>query len=273
MKINDIKNPSPEEILDLFREFLILCKEMLGLKKLPEIKWLIGRDFHQQHHSFGSFANSSEVITVEIANRHILDVMRTLAHELVHYKQYLNGEINPRSGDDGSPQENEAHAVAGLIMRKFDNAHPEAFDIKPLSEGLILTKRLMEVAQKRKVKGEVKYQDHPKKDDYCELCTMFKKPDQCTAVIGKIDPKGWCKLFEADKKKKKKLQDKLNQAVSELQEKLLATNKRSHTYDEIDKMMKDISEEKDITPKQLHDAFKKKQGVTPDEWIEYQEVG
>ena len=38
-------------------------------------------------------------------------------------------------------------------------------------------------------------------------------------------------------------------------------------------MMKSVSKKYKITAKQLHDAFKKKNGVIPDEWIEYQEVG
>jgi len=273
MKINEVNSPNPNQLIDLFRDFLILCKEMLELDHLPPIKWAIDGEHHRKHHSFGSFTNNTNEVLVEIGNRHILDIMRTLAHELVHYKQNLKGEINHRSGEDGSPQENEAHAVAGIIMRKFDAAHPEAFDIKPLREGLELNKKLFEVAKPRKTKGAVKYQDHPKKDNYCELCTMWKKPNQCTAVIGNIDPKGWCNIFEADKKAKKKLEKSLDTAVSRLEDDLLATNKRDHTYFEIDSMMKKISKDNDITPKQLHDAFKKKQGVTPDEWIEYQEVG
>jgi hypothetical protein len=38
-------------------------------------------------------------------------------------------------------------------------------------------------------------------------------------------------------------------------------------------MMRKICKEKKLTGKDLHDAFVKKQGVSPDEWIEYQEIG
>lgn len=273
MKITEVNNLSSDQLVDLFKDFLILCKEMLELDQLPQIKWATGGDFHRKHHSFGSFTNTTQEILVEIGNRHILDIMRTLAHELVHYRQYLNGEINDRSGEDGSPQENEAHAVGGLIMRKFNAAHPEAFDLKPLKESLELNKKIFEATTPRKTKGAVKYQDHPKKENYCSLCTMWKKPNQCTAVIGKIDPSGWCMLFKADKKAKQKLEKALDTAVSSLEDDLLATNKKDHTYQEINAMMKKISKDNEITPKQLNVAFKKKQGVTPDEWIEYQEVG
>ena len=45
----------------------------------------------------------------------------------------------------------------------------------------------------------------------------------------------------------------------------------SHSYDAIDKEMKRISKEENITPKQLHDQFKSKHnGKIPDEWIKDQ---
>jgi Zn-dependent peptidase ImmA (M78 family) len=57
--------------------------------------------------------------------------MRTLAHELVHYKQDVEHKIGPDSGETGSPIENEANALAGQIMRRFDEENPELFALKP----------------------------------------------------------------------------------------------------------------------------------------------
>jgi hypothetical protein len=80
--------------------------------------------------------------------------------------------------------------------------------------------------------------------------------------------------IETNEAVKKKTDEKtLKSAVADLENKLLATNTRKHTYKEIDSMMQKISKEKTITAKELHDAFEKKNGVSPDEWIEYQEVG
>lgn len=33
-------------------------------------------------------------------------------------------------------------------------------------------------------------------DEHCGICTMFRRPDECTAVAGSIRASGWCKLFE-----------------------------------------------------------------------------
>lgn len=56
-------------------------------------------------------------------------------------------------------------------------------------------------------------------------------------------------------------------AVKDLEKDL----KNPHSYDAIDHMMQTIAREQDITPKQLHDRFVEKHGMTPDEWIKDQE--
>lgn len=58
--------------------------------------------------------------------------------------------------------------------------------------------------------------------------------------------------------------------VKQLEQKLLSMS--SHSYDAIDKEMKKISKQEDITPKQLHDSFKSAhKGQIPDEWIKSQQ--
>jgi Zn-dependent peptidase ImmA (M78 family) len=53
------------------------------------------------------------------------DILRTLAHELVHHMQNLDDRLTDNSGDDGSPEENEANALAAVIMRQYgrENSH------------------------------------------------------------------------------------------------------------------------------------------------------
>jgi methylphosphotriester-DNA--protein-cysteine methyltransferase len=57
-------------------------------------------------------------------------------------------------------------------------------------------------------------------------------------------------------------------AVEDLEKDL----KNPHSYDAIDHMMQTIAREQDITPKQLHDRFVEKHGITPDEWIKEKQV-
>ena len=59
-------------------------------------------------------------------NRALPDIIRSIAHELVHHKQNQNGELtgDKEEGDDGAPLENEANAKAGEIVRKFGKTYP-----------------------------------------------------------------------------------------------------------------------------------------------------
>jgi hypothetical protein len=69
-------------------------------------------------------------IHLSVINRHPIDILRTLAHEYVHYKQIVDGkQIKSHAG---SPSENEANAKAGEIMRKYGRLHPELFDLMPI---------------------------------------------------------------------------------------------------------------------------------------------
>ncbi len=69
-------------------------------------------------------------IKVYVKDRAIIDVCRSIAHELVHHKQMLDKRLtNPaEDGKDGSPIENEANAVAGVIIRLYGKKHPELYE-------------------------------------------------------------------------------------------------------------------------------------------------
>jgi hypothetical protein len=109
-------------IIDKFIEF---AASELQLDELPNIELQDGNDISVKHRSFGGYGDKH--ITVTLSNRHIMDVCRTLAHELVHYRQDLNNELTPDSGNDGSPHENEANAQAAVVMRKWGKMHPNLF--------------------------------------------------------------------------------------------------------------------------------------------------
>lgn len=92
----------------------------------PQIHVINSPTYSQEHKSFGGYIPSEEKILVVVHNRNMADILRTLAHELVHHMQNMNGdELN---GEDGSNIENEANAMAGVIMRKFGRENPEIFE-------------------------------------------------------------------------------------------------------------------------------------------------
>ena len=58
----------------------------LGIK-CPKVTLVHDKQKAKEHKSFGGYNPSVKSIEVNVAGRHKADVMRTLAHELVHHKQ------------------------------------------------------------------------------------------------------------------------------------------------------------------------------------------
>jgi hypothetical protein len=103
-----------------------IAMRVLNLTELPKIKFKLKVDTSDQQSSFGQFMPENDTILVGCLGRHPVDILRTLAHELVHYKQYKNNELDAGAGKTGSDQENEAHSTAGVIMRYFNKQYPNA---------------------------------------------------------------------------------------------------------------------------------------------------
>jgi len=103
-------------------DFIKFCKEQLELTTSPSIKFVSDTE----DTTFGYFDNDNKNIVVQLKGRHQMDVMRTVAHELVHYKQdkTLGRELD---GRDGSPDENEANSLAGVLLRRWGQKNPTLF--------------------------------------------------------------------------------------------------------------------------------------------------
>jgi hypothetical protein len=129
MKVKEILTEGLEkkDTYPILLDFIRFAAKDLELKSLPKFDFAFDTKRSVEHHSFGGYGG--EHINISVKNRHIMDVCRTLAHELVHYKQDLNHELEGENpGATGSPQENEANARAAVIMRNWGKKHPDYFD-------------------------------------------------------------------------------------------------------------------------------------------------
>ncbi len=108
----------------------------LGIDPAPEIVIHTDPEWSKGNHSFGRYEPESNTLTVSLVDRHILDIFRTIAHELVHCDQHQKqGGLPLDAGETGSEYENDANARAGIIMRDFAVSHPEYFAAESLGEG------------------------------------------------------------------------------------------------------------------------------------------
>lgn len=108
------------------KKFLPWVARELDIKQLPEIK-LLDRPMNT---SFGTYDSETNTLYLVTAGRHPVDVLRTLAHELTHHKQNMAGILDPHSGGTGTEEENEANSQAGIVMRNFNQEHPEYLELK-----------------------------------------------------------------------------------------------------------------------------------------------
>ena len=105
---------------DFIKSFLPFAQEELQINQLPVIK-VVDRIPGADGTTFGAFNPTDECIYIVSKGRHPKDVLRTLAHELVHYKQHLQDQLNDESGVTGSPEENEANATARCSSAHFSS--------------------------------------------------------------------------------------------------------------------------------------------------------
>lgn len=121
-----------DDLIDRFSDFV--C-DKLGISSKPIIKRQTDND-----KSFGGYHPGEKTIYLVTKNRHPMDAFRTLAHEIVHYKQDLEGRIKDvaREGATGSPIEDEANYMAGRILRWWAKTNPGHFALGSLTENVAI---------------------------------------------------------------------------------------------------------------------------------------
>jgi len=112
----------------LLKQFIGFAIKELGIQKPPS-SLTLSRDNNaaKSMHTFGMFNPDNDKIWLYVKNRNMADLLRTLAHELVHRKQAEDGRIDYNSGETGSEIENEANAQAGILLRKFGKQNEEIY--------------------------------------------------------------------------------------------------------------------------------------------------
>jgi hypothetical protein len=130
--LNLAENVQKKSKAQIVGEFIKFAKERLELESFPDkIKLITDENFPKQVKSFGGYDPQSDEIFVYAGNnRNIVDVVRTLAHELVHLKQRQDGRIGgPEEGATGSDIENEANAAAGILLRDFGRKNEHIYEM------------------------------------------------------------------------------------------------------------------------------------------------
>jgi len=113
-------------LMEIIPDFLKFVKGKLKYKKDPEIILDKSKDKVLKLKALGSYAPYDNVVWVYVNNRNTADILRTLAHELVHVKQHQSDR--KVDGTTGSEDENEANSLAGILMREYGKMNPEIYN-------------------------------------------------------------------------------------------------------------------------------------------------
>lgn len=110
--------------LDSFVKFV---KEQLELKTVPTIKIQNNRDGLKTTANY-DYTKENKIIKVCSKGRALVDVMRSIAHEMVHHKQFEDGRLDgPQPPDIGGEIEDEANAKAGQYIKMYSKIDPTIY--------------------------------------------------------------------------------------------------------------------------------------------------
>jgi len=119
----------PQDKTDnIIADFIDFAAQALNLEKVPKITFSDDEELAKNMHSLGAYNPKNDELLVVKGPRLTADILRTLAHELVHRKQDELGPLGKEDGKTGSPVENEANAAAGVLLRQFGQYRPEIFE-------------------------------------------------------------------------------------------------------------------------------------------------
>jgi predicted RNA binding protein YcfA (HicA-like mRNA interferase family) len=143
--IKEEKGLTRKDFHDKLMSFIDFTCDHLGIDEKPKFQYM-GSDENGDKNpvnqpSFASYSPTEKMVRVSTKNRHPMDIFRSVAHELVHHKQNLDGRLGKniaKEGATGSKIENEANSEAGKVMRYFGSENPFYFDMQYVTEKAII---------------------------------------------------------------------------------------------------------------------------------------
>tara|TARA_R110002110_G_scaffold210920_5_gene423499 strand:+ start:3174 stop:4598 length:1425 start_codon:yes stop_codon:yes gene_type:complete len=125
------------KIKPLINDFLPFAKKKIGFNRPPTIHF--SSDKENAYNLLGKTAHydpESEIIVVYVDNRHPKDVLRSLAHELVHHMQNCKGSFRKTtfSGDQYAQKdphlrkmEKEAYLLGNMCFRDWEDNYKKKY--------------------------------------------------------------------------------------------------------------------------------------------------
>ncbi len=108
-------------------KFVDWTAQKLNLKKVPKVELSMDSEEAQTNHHTGGHVPGEDSVWVYAKNRNLVDILRTVFHELVHVRQHELGMIQPGDSYPGSPIEAMADMLAGKYIKIYGEKNHRIF--------------------------------------------------------------------------------------------------------------------------------------------------
>ena len=115
------------DISEEVEKFVDWTAKKLNLKKVPTIELSMDSEEAQTNHHTGGHVPGEGSVWVYAKNRNLVDILRTVFHELVHVRQHELGMIKPGDSYPGSPIEAMADMLAGKYIKIYGEKNNHVF--------------------------------------------------------------------------------------------------------------------------------------------------
>lgn len=104
-------------------DFINFCADNLEIEGDFKIYLVSNRESHNIA-TTAAYHRGDNIIKIYCKNRALVDILRSLAHEMTHLMQDEKGELQGIIQDAGGPIEDQANAKAGEIIKLFAKSMP-----------------------------------------------------------------------------------------------------------------------------------------------------
>jgi hypothetical protein len=108
--------------------FVKFVSKELELDETPTIVIKNNRDGLKTTANY-DYTKENKIIKVCRKNRALVDVLRSIAHEMTHHKQFEQGRLEVKPPDIGGEIEDEANAKAGQFIKMYSKIDPTIYDL------------------------------------------------------------------------------------------------------------------------------------------------
>jgi hypothetical protein len=201
-----------KKIINSFVQYILDNEK---IKSSPEITLQNGRG---DLRTTAVYSNKDKYIRVNAKDRALVDILRSLAHELIHHKQSECGDLDKTAHQDiGGPVEDEANARAGSYLKQFakDTGMDIYADTSSLDIDNLIDKNLNEVLSEGYITGSYEYNLPKDKEemlyDFYMSTLLFPPPNEGPSA--RIRPGASDELNYAVERAKTRLNESLKQEL------------------------------------------------------------